>query len=141
LPNTSLRVHSWSSQHQDTSFVATNVLDPSKTYWLSEPGCITNQWLVFDFNRVVTVSKVSIQVDKWECTVKDFNIETSNNDDLYSWRCVRSFQAVVGNTNTGEQVFEGFEARGRYIRLFFKNNWGPGGGNYILVTNVKFFGN
>jgi len=26
------------------------------------------------------------------------------------------------------------------MRMFFKNNWGPGGGNFILITNIKFFG-
>jgi len=140
ITNNTIRVHSYSTQHQDGTFAASNLLDPNKTYWLSEPGFTTNQWVVFDFSRQVTVTKVSIQVDNWECTVKDFNIEISNNDDLYSWRCVRSFQAQCGNRNQSEQVFEGFEARGRYIRLFCKNNWGPGGGDYILITNIKFFG-
>jgi hypothetical protein len=73
--------------------------------------------------------------------VKDFNIENCDNDDTYSWRPVRSFMAVVGKQNQQEQVFEGFECRGRYLRLFIKNNHGPGGGNYILLTNVRFFGN
>jgi len=140
IQNSTIRIHSFSSQHQDTTFAATNLLDPTKTYWLSEPGYTTNQWIVFDFQKQVTVNKIMVQVDNWECTVKDFNIEVSNNDDLYSWRCVRSFTAQVGTTNQGEQVFEGFEARGRYIRLFCKNNWGPGGGNYILIKNFKFFG-
>jgi len=36
--------------------------------------------------------------------------------------------------------FEEFEVRAKYIKLFFKNNWGSGGGSYILVTNIKFFG-
>jgi len=116
-------------------------LDPSKTYWLSEPGKTTNQWVVFDFQRPVTVSKMSIQVDNWECTVKDCQIEVSNNDDLYNWRYVKAFQSQCGTSNQSEQIFDGFEVRARYVRLFCKNNWGPGGGNYILITNVKFFGN
>jgi len=36
--------------------------------------------------------------------------------------------------------FTELEFRGRYLRLYSKNNWGPGGGSYILITNVKFFG-
>jgi len=84
---------------------------------------------------------MSIQVDNWECTVKDCQIEVSNNDDLYNWRYVKAFQSQCGTSNQSEQIFDGFEVRARYVRLFCKNNWGPGGGNYILITNVKFFGN
>jgi len=78
-----------------------------------------------------------IQVSDFECTVKDFNIDCS--DDSYNWRMAGSYQAQCGKYNQGEQNFEGFQAQGRYIRLFCKNNWGPGGGNFILVTNVKFW--
>jgi len=53
---------------------------------------------------------------------------------------LKEFQAICGNTCTTDQNFEGFEFRGRYMRLFCKNNWGPGGGNFILITNVKFYG-
>jgi len=135
-----VRVFSWSSQHQDSQFVATNLVDSSKTYWLSETGKTTNQWVVFDFGRIVTVTKLSIQVDNWECSAKDFNIEVSNYDDMVSWRYVRGFQAQNGTQNQSEQIFDGFEVRARYIRIFFCNNWGPGGGDYILVKNMRFFG-
>jgi len=36
--------------------------------------------------------------------------------------------------------FEGFEVWTKYLKLFFTNNWGSGGGSYILVTDLKFFG-
>jgi len=140
LSNSNIKIHSWSSQHQDPTFFATNILDPYQTFWLSEPGFTTNQWIVFDFIKLVSITKLSIQVDNWECTVKDFNIEVSNNDDLFSWRCVKTFQAEIGTRNQSEQIFEAFEARGRYIRIFCKNNWGTGGGNFVLISNVRFFG-
>jgi len=140
ISNQSIRIQSFSSQHQDTRFVVQNVLDPSKTYWLSQPGLITNQFIVFDFGRVSTITKIGIQVSDFECTIKDFNIENCDNDDTYSWRPVRSFVATSGKLNQGEQIFEGFQCKGRYLRLFMKNNHGPGGGNYILLNNIRFFG-
>jgi len=129
----------FSSEHSE-SFPAKNVLDYSRTYWLSTPGLITDQWLVFDFGKEAFLSKISVKVDNYECTVKDFSIQYSEGDDCKNWVTVKDFQAKCGNQCTEEQFFEGFEFRGRYLRMFCKNNWGPGGGNFILITNIKFFG-
>jgi len=120
--------------------VRENVLEYSRTYWLSQPGTITDQWLIFDFTKEAYLSKISVKVDSYECTVKDFNIQYSEGDDLQNWVVVKEFQAKVGNQCTEEQFFDGFEFRGRYMKLFCKNNWGPGGGNFILITNIKFYG-
>jgi len=131
-------IESFSSQYSGCP--ATNVLDPSKSYWLSESGKTTNQWIVFDFKKKVHISKLSLKVDYFECTAKDFKIEVSENDDRETWESVKDCQAECGYDNTGEQTFQDFNAIGRYIRLYFLNNWGPGGGSYILVTLVKFWG-
>jgi hypothetical protein len=133
-----VRVAKFSSQYH--SCPATNVLDSQKPYWLSDTGLVQDQWIVFEFETEAVVSKVSIQVDKFECTVKDFVVQISEGDDKTTWVDVMSFQAKCGKECHKEQHFEGFEVRAKYIRLFFKNNWGPGGGNYMLVTNVRFFG-
>jgi hypothetical protein len=133
-----VKVSSFSSQY--TSTPVTNIIDSTKTYWLSDKGKIEDQWVVFEFDRDVFVSKVGIKVDNFECTVKDFTVQVSDNDDKESWKDVMSFEAKCGKQCTTEQVFEGFQLRTKCIRLFFKNNWGPGGGNYILVTMVRFFG-
>jgi len=132
------RVNKFSSEYQ--SCPASNVLDPQKPYWLSNTGLVENQWIVFQFAKDVYISKISIQVDKFECTVKDFVIQVSEGDDNTNWVDVMSYQARCGKECYKEQHFEGFEIRAKYIRLFFKNSWGPGGGNYILVTNVRFYG-
>jgi len=135
-------VHSFSTQHKDRKFHATNLIDQSKTYWLSQTGTTTNQWIVFDFfGKVMYINQVSIQLSNFECSLKDFNIEISTNDDIHSWVCVKSFQCQCGKFNQGEQHFQGFEFRARYVRLFCKNNWGPGGGHFILVNKVRFYGN
>jgi hypothetical protein len=134
-----ITIHSFSTQHSD--YPASNVLDTGLSYWLSETGTITDQWIVFDFGMQVYVSKILIKVDNYECTVKDFVIEACDGDpSTGTWRPLKEFQAKCGLNDTTDQMFPGLEFKGRYLRLFAKSNWGPGGGSYILITNVKFFG-
>jgi len=129
----------FSSEHSD-SFRANNVLDYTRTYWLSTPGLTTDQWLVFDFTKDAFITKISVKVDNYECSLKDFSLQYSEGDDCKSWVTMKEFQARCGNQCTEEQFFEGFEFRGRYMKMFCKNNWGSGGGNFILITNIKFYG-
>jgi len=139
LDNKKIKVHSFSSQL--SGFPATYTLDPNQTYWLSESGQTTNQWIVYELPSVSYVNKIMMKVDSFECTAKDWMVQVTDGDDPNGeWNTVKEFQAKVGNQCTTDQYFEDFEVRARYIRLFFKNNWGPGGGSYILVTNIKFFG-
>jgi len=135
-----IKIHSFSTEH--SSYPASNVLDTGLSYWLSETGTITDQWIVFDFQRKVYVSKILIKVDSYECTVKDFTIDTCDESDPFdgNWRTLKEYQAKSGLTCTTDQIFAELEFRGQYLRLFAKNNHGPGGGSYILITNVKFFG-
>jgi len=136
---TGVKIHSFSTEHG--SYPASNVLDTGLSYWLSETGTTTDQWIIFDFQQQVFISKILIKVDSYECTVKDFNIETVDGDpSTGTWRPLKEFQAKCGLNCTTDQIFTGLEFKGRYLRLFAKNNWGPGGGSYILITNVKFFG-
>jgi hypothetical protein len=136
---TGIKIHSFSTQH--SNFPASNVLDVGLTYWLSDTGTTTNQWIIFDFQKQVYVNKILIKVDNYECTVKDFAIETVEGDPSSgTWRPLKEFQAQCGLNCTTDQIFTGVEFKGRYLRLFAKNNWGPGGGTYILITNVRFFG-
>jgi len=138
LNNKNIRIQSFSSQL--SGYPCTNTLDPNVSYWLSESGQTTNQWIVYEFPKMVYVNKIMMKVDSFECTAKDWNVQVSEEDDLTSWSVVKEFQARCGNQTTTDQFFEEFEVRAKYIKLFFKNNWGGGGGSYILVTNIKFFG-
>jgi len=37
--------------------------------------------------------------------------------------------------------FEGKDKKfPKFLKLFYNNNWGPGGGDYILITDLKFYG-
>jgi len=139
LDETKITIKEFSTEHSD-SFPVTNVLNYSRTYWLSRTGTVTDQWMVFDFGKEAYISKLSVKVDNYECSVKDFYIQYSEGDDAKTWVTVKEFQAKCGNQCTEEQFFDGFEFRGRYMKFFCKNNWGPGGGDYILITNIKFFG-
>jgi len=139
LDETKISIKEFSTEHSD-SFPITNVLNYSKTYWLSRTGTVTDQFMVFDFQKEAYISKLSVKVDNYECTVKDFYIQYSEGDDAKTWVTIKDFQAKCGNQTTEEQFFEGFEFRGRYMKFFCKNNWGPGGGDYILITNIKFYG-
>jgi len=139
LDEKKITIKEYSTQHSD-SFPITNVLDYSKTYWLSQSGIVTDQWMVFDFEREAYISKLIVKVDNYECSLKDFYIQNSENDDAKTWVTVKDFQCKCGNQCQDDQVFEGFEFRGRYMKFFCKNNWGPGGGDYILITNIKFYG-
>jgi len=139
LDNKQIKVFSFSSQL--SGFPATFTLDPSQTYWLSESGNTTNQWIVYELPSKCFVNKIMMKVDSFECTAKNWSIDINDNDDPDGeWTTVKAFEAKCGNTCTTDQFFEDFEVRAKYIRLFFKDNWGPGGGSYILVTNIKFFG-
>jgi CO/xanthine dehydrogenase Mo-binding subunit len=136
---TGVAIHSFSTEHD--SFPARNVLDSTTTYWLSQVGTVTDQWIVFDFGKNVFVNKVLIKVDNFECTVKNFSVQTVDGDvSTGTWRSLKDFEAKCGQTCTTDQIFTGFEFKGRYLRLFCKDNWGPEGGSFILITNVKFFG-
>jgi len=96
--------------------------------------------MVFEFPQKVYINKIMMKVGTFECTAKDWMVQVSQEDDQVTWETVKQFQSVVGNTNSGEQFFEGFEVWTKYLKLFFQNNWGSGGGSYILITDLKFFG-
>jgi len=132
-----VKINSFSSEYE--SCPATNLIDTGKTYWLSDRYQTEDQWVVFEFEKDVYLTKVGIKVDNYECTVKDWSIQTSQ-DEQETWKDVMSYTAKCGKECQTEQVFEGFQLRTKFIRLFFKNNWGPGGGSYILIRDIRFYG-
>jgi len=138
LDNKTSKIPKYSSTY--SGFPVTNILDPSQTYWLSASGQTTNQWMIFEFPTKVYINKIMMKVSSFECTCKDWTVQVSEDEDQTNWSVVKQFQTQCGNQNQGEQFFEGFEVWTKYLKLFYINNWGPGGGSYILVTDLKFFG-
>jgi len=111
------------------------------SYWLSESGQTTNQWIVYELPTICYINKIMMKVDNFECTAKDWMVQVTDSDEPSGeWNTVKEFQAKCGNQCSTDQFFEDFEVRAKFVRLFFTNNWGPSGGSYILVTNIKFFG-
>jgi len=138
IDNKTIRIPKFSSEY--SGFPVTNVLDPNQTYWLSANGIVTDQWMIFEFPTKVYINKIMMKVSSFECTVKDWSVQVSDDDEQVNWETVKQFQSQCGNNNTGEQFFEGFEVWTKYLKLFYANNWGPGGGTYILITDLKFYG-
>jgi len=138
LNNSTIRIPKFSSEYG--GFPCTNVLNPSQTYWLSQNGLTTDQFMVFEFPTKVYINKIMMKVSTFECTCKDWNVQVSEEDDQVNWEVIKTFQTQSGNTNSNEQFFEGFEVWTKYLKLFYFNNWGPGGGSYILITDLKFYG-
>jgi len=138
IDNKTIKIPKFSSQL--SGFPCTNVLDPSQTYWLSQSPQVTNQWMIFEFPTKVYINKIMMKVSNFECTCKDWMVQVSEDDEQVNWETVKQFQSQSGYNNTGEQFFEGFEVWTKYLKLFYVNNWGPGGGDYILITDLKFYG-
>jgi len=128
------------SSSELSGFPVTNVLDPAQTYWLSQSPQVTNQWMIFEFPTKVYINKIMMKVSSFECTVKDWMVQVCEDEEQVNWETVKQFQCQCGNSNSGEQFFDGFEVWTKFLKLFYVNNWGPGGGDYILITDVKFFG-
>jgi len=104
LDNNKIKVHSFSSQL--SGFPASNTLNPSVTYWLSESGNITNQWIVYEFPTVSYVNKIMIKVDSFECTAKDWMVQITDEDEpTGEWNTVKEFQSKSGYDTTAEQFF------------------------------------
>jgi len=138
IDNKTIKIPSYSSQL--SGFPCTNVLDPSQTYWLSQSPQITNQWMIFEFPQKVYINKIMMKVSNFECTCKDWLVQVSEDDEQVNWETIKQFQSQSGYNNTGDQFFEGFEVWTKFLKLFYNNNWGPGGGDYILITDLKFYG-
>jgi len=138
VDNNTIKILKFSSEYP--GIPAQNVLNPSSTYWLSQSGQTTNQWMIFEFPTKVYINKIMMKVSNFECTCKDWQVQVSENDEMENWEVIKQFQTECGNRNQNEQYFEGFEVWTKFLKLFYINNWGPGGGSYILVTDLKFFG-
>jgi len=80
LDETKIKVSQFSTEHSST-YAASNVLNYGVTYWLSLPGTVTDQWLVFDFGVEAFISKIAIKVDNFQCSVKDFSVQQSEGDE------------------------------------------------------------
>ena len=105
----------------------------SRTYSLTDGN--RNHFVEFSFKNIYYLKSIRISVDNYECSLKNFKIEIkSPNDEKIN---LGDFIRSKYEDNTGFEEFQiNKECKG--IKLYLIDNWGSGGGNYILIKRIDF---
>ncbi len=76
-----------------------------------------------------------MSVENFECSVK--NLQIFVKDDAGDWKSIKSY---VRNPYSENAIFQEFpvHCEGRFFKFLFVDNWGQGGGPYILVKRISF---
>lgn len=103
-------------------------------YYLSEGN--VNHYIVFDLGKEYYLKSIQMTIHNFECSVKTFKIsvktEGSSNFELVGqYECEPYWKTMKA------QEFD-VKAVGRIVRLDLVDNWGPGGGKFILVKRLYF---
>jgi hypothetical protein len=102
-------------------------------YYLSEG--VKNNYIIFDLNKKYYLKDIKISVHDYECSLKNFSI--SYLDENKKWVLVKKYLKNHYNKNEVYQNFE-INVECQKIKLDLIDNWGKGGGNYILVKRIWF---
>ena len=94
-----------------------------------------NHFVEFSFKNIYYLKSIRISVDNYECSLRNFKIEIkSPNDEKIN---LGDFTRSKYKDNTGFEEFQiNRECKG--LKLYLIDNWGSGGGNYILVKRIDF---
>ena len=94
-----------------------------------------NHYIEFSFNYIYFLKAIRISVANYECTLKNFTVEIiPPNGDRYE---LGKFIRSKYGDNTGFEEFPiNKECKG--IKLYLIDNWGSGGGDYILIKRIDF---
>lgn len=103
-------------------------------YYLGEGT--KNHFISFDLNGYYFLKSVKMSVDNFECSVKNFEISVK--DNYGDWRVICKYVRDRYNENNIFQEFP-IHCEGRYFKFSFIDNWGAGGGPYILVKRISFY--
>ena len=107
--------------------------DKSESYYLSDGN--RNHYVEFSFKTIYFLKAIRISVDNYECSLKNFRVEiTSPNGTKEN---VGTFTRSKYEDNTGFQEFE-INKVCKGIKFYLIDNWGEGGGNYILIKRIDF---
>ena len=95
-----------------------------------------NHFIEFSFIKTYYLKSIRIKVDNFECSLKTFSVELiDQNNNINN---IGTFVRSKYKDNTGFQEFEiNSECKG--IKLNLIDNWGSGGGNYILISKIDFY--
>jgi len=94
-----------------------------------------NHFIELSFIKNYFVRALRIKVHNTECTLKTFKIELiSENGER------NNLGTFIRKKYNDEKDFQEFEIQKecKGIKLYLIDNWGTGGGNYILIKNIDF---
>lgn len=105
----------------------------SGDYYLSEGN--KNHFIIFDLCSNYFVKEFKISVSNYECTVQNFTVSVS--DDNTNFGEKKPFVCPRYSSNIQWDIFQ-LNEFGRYFRFDLIDNWGIGGGLYILINKIMF---
>ena len=131
--NDEVNVVSNSKQYENFSPNIMIGKDTSQPYYLFDGN--RNHYVEFSFKTIYFLKSIRISVDNYECSLKNFRVEiTSPNGTKEN---VGTFTRSKYEDNTGFQEFE-INKVCKGIKFYLIDNWGEGGGNYILIKRIDF---
>ena len=94
-----------------------------------------NHFIEFSFIKNYFLKSIRIKVSNFECSLKTFKVEVISENGKRD--IIGTFIRKKYSENSGFQEFEILkECKG--VKLYLIDNWGKGGGNYILIQNIDF---
>ena len=128
-----------------------NIVDNSKFYEDFQPNIMIkannkqiysltegnrNHYVEFSFKTIYYLKSIRISVSNFDCSLKNFRVETiSPNGEKIN---VGTFTRSKYEDNKGFQEFD-IEKECKGVKLYLIDNWGEGGGNYILIKEIGFY--
>ena len=102
-------------------------------YFLTEGN--KNHYIIFDLGKKYYLKGIKITLHDFECTLKNFKISVM--DDNNNWKIVSSFICQPFNKEVNFQYFD-IDVDTQKVKMDLIDNWGNGGGNYILIKRLYF---
>ena len=114
-------------------FQSNIMLQNNNSYSLTDGN--KDHYIEFSFIKKYFLKSIRIKVHDYECSLKTFKIELiSENGDR------NNLGTFIRKKYKDEKGFQEFEIQKecKGIKLYLIDNWGKGGGNYILIKNIDF---
>ena len=105
----------------------------SRPYYLSYGN--RNHFIEFSFITNYFLKAIRISVADYDCSLKNFKVEITS--PLGTIENIGTFTRSKYIDNNGFQEFE-INKGCKGIKLYLIDNWGSGGGNYILIKRIDF---
>ena len=105
----------------------------SQSYYLSDGN--RNHFIEFSFITNYFLKAIRISVADYDCSLKNFKVEITS--PLGTRENIGTFTRSKYIDNKGFQEFE-INKGCKGIKLYLIDNWGEGGGNFILIKRIDF---